>query len=165
MTTNPSELTACGSWWEHAPTGQLLVDAQGVVYACNAQLAEWIGRPSSALIGQLASGLFDPASRVVYLGLFAFRMATMGRVDEVHLVLRSVHHDDIPVLSCAARLTVDDERLTQISLLPIYRNNRLESELMYARQAAGKADDERSQALEALEQTKQQLRNIKDVHD
>ena len=161
MTTPPTPgLNARESWWENAPTGQLVVDAHGMVYACNAQLAEWMGQPASALEGRLASELFDPASRAIYLGLFAFRMATMGRVDEVHLVLRSVHHDDIPVLCCAVRHIVDDERLTQISLLPIHRKNRLESELIHARQAAEKAAEERAQALAELERAMQQLNNM-----
>ncbi|SNY98204.1 PAS domain-containing protein [Halomonas sp. hl-4] len=160
--TNPPGLTARESWWEHSPTGQLVVDAQGLIYACNTQLAEWMGQPASELIGHPASTLLDPASRAVYLGLFAFRMATMGRVDEVHLVLRSSRHEDIPVLCCAVRLIVDDERLTQISLLPIKRKNRLESELIHARQAAEKAAEERAQALAELEQAMQKLNDVKD---
>ncbi|MCE0731770.1 diguanylate cyclase [Halomonas sp. G15] len=138
-------------WWHLAPFGQVVIDEQGVILQVNRTLGDWLGMPMRRLIDQPASELFTPEARMLYLGLLAYRVAEHGEAGEVHLTLRVKEGEPMPVL-CSARLILHQgANLTLLSMLSIARKDRLERELLEARQATQRALAEKSAALAELE--------------
>ncbi|TDB01973.1 GGDEF domain-containing protein [Halomonas marinisediminis] len=138
-------------WWHLASFGQAVIDEQGMILQVNRTLGDWLGAPMRRLIDQPASELFTPEARMLYLGLLAYRVAEHGEAGEVHLTLRVKEGEPMPVL-CSARLILHrGASLTLLSMLTIARKDRLERELLEARQATQRALAEKSAALAELE--------------
>ncbi|MGE4533194.1 diguanylate cyclase [Halomonas sp.] len=159
------------AWWRFAPCGLVVIDEQGIILQVNQTLSDWTGYPMHRLVDRPASELFTAESRLLYLGLLAYRVAEHGTASEVHLALRVTQGEPLPVL-CSARLILHQGApLTLLSMLSVTRKDRLERELIEARQATQQALAEKSATLagleamndtlsaqrEALEQANQQL--------
>lgn len=128
-----------------------MIDEQGRILQVNRTLGDWLDKPMRRLVDQPASELFTPEARMLYLGLLAYRVAEHGEADEVHLTLRVKGSEPMPVL-CSARLILHrGASLTLLSMLSIARKDRLERELLEARQATQRALTEKSAALAELE--------------
>lgn len=138
-------------WWQFAPSGQVVIDEQGKVLLANYTLRDWLSCSTSQLINQPASDLFTVESRMLYLGVLAYRLTDVGAVDEVHLNLRLENDDALPVLCSARRLSAEEPSLTLISMLPIGRKDQLERELLEARQAVQQALEEKNAVIAELE--------------
>lgn len=146
-----SKASDLARWWQFAPSGQAVVDGQGIILLANHTLCDWLSCSTHQLINQTASDLFTVESRMLYLGVLAYRLSDVGVVDEVHLHLRLKNDDTLPVLCSARRLGVEDASLTLISMLPIGRKDRLERELLEARQAIQRALEEKNAVINELE--------------
>ncbi|MDN3520654.1 GGDEF domain-containing protein [Halomonas ramblicola] len=148
----PISAADLAQWWNSAPTGQVVIDEQGVILFVNRTLSDWLERPARALVDRSASELFTPASRMLYLGLLAYRLAERGQVDEVHLALRLPDDTSMPVLCSGRQVEHRGARLALLSLLPIPRKDRLERELLDAREATQRALAEKDAVIAELEE-------------
>ena len=154
MEGRASDLTA---WWLFAPCGLAVVDEQGVLLQVNQTLSDWTGAPMHRLVDLSASELFTAESRMLYLGLLAYRVAEHGQASEVHLTLRVTQGEPLPVL-CSARLILHQgATLTLLSMLSVTRKDRHERELIEAHQVTQHTLAEKSAALTQLEATHQAL--------
>lgn len=138
-------------WWQLAPSGQAVVDEQGIILFANLALCDWLGQPMRLLADRPASELFTPEARMLYLGLLAYRVAERGEVDEVHLTLRLENGAPLPVLCSARQVEHKGARLTLLSMLPIARKDRLEREMWQAHRAAQQALEEKNVVIAELE--------------
>lgn len=152
-------------WWQQAPSGQIVVDEQGLIVQVNRTFSDWLSRPASQLLNQPISDLFTVEARMVYQGVLAFRLADVGVVDEVHLSLRLENGDALPVLCSGRRMAFQDTSITLISMLPIPRKNQLERELLEARKVARYALAEKRAVIAELESMRAILEsNNQDLH-
>lgn len=154
-------------WWHHAPSGQVIVDEQGLILQANQTLSDWMALPVSYLYNRPASELFTPEARMLYLGLLAYRVAEDGAADEVHLTLRVEGDAPLPVLCSARQMTHQSADLVLLSMLPIARKDSLERELIQARQEAQLALEEKNAVIaelksvrSALESQREELKSL-----
>lgn len=138
-------------WWHLAPSGQVVVNEQGVIVFVNRTLSEWVGQPMRRLTNRSASELFTPEARMLYLGLLVYRLAERGAADEIHLTLRQADDTTMPVLCSARQMDPPGDRLTLLSMLPISRKDRLERELLEARRTTQLALEKKNTVIAELE--------------
>lgn len=148
MNLRPADIAR---WWQVAPSGQVVVDAQGYMVLVNHTLSDWLGCPANQLVKRLASELFTVESRMLYQGVLAYRVADVGAVNEVHLSLKLANDDTLPVLCSARRLGARNAHQMLISMLPIARKDQLERELLEARHVAQTALKEKEAVIAELE--------------
>lgn len=149
-------------WWQVAPSGQVVIDAQGQILQVNHTLSDWLDYPVHELVNRLASELFTAESRMLYQGVVAFRLADVGAVNEVHLSLSLANGETLPVLCSALRVGTQDAPQTMISMLPIARKDQLERELLQARQVAQSALEEKEAVIAELESMRSTLKSHND---
>lgn len=144
-------------WWQHAPSGLIVLDEQGKILQANQTLSKWLGYPDNQLTHQPLSTLLTTESRLLYQGVLAFKLSAVGSADECHLNLRQKHGNSFPVLCSAYRFTTPDQPLTLLAMLPIARKDQLERELLEARQAAQNALEENKLVIAELESMRASL--------
>lgn len=149
-------------WWQLAPSGQVVIDAQGQILQVNHTLSNWVHYPAHEFVNRLASELFTAESRMLYQGVVAYRLADVGAVNEVHLSLSLANGDTLPVLCSARRVGTQDAPQTMISMLPIARKDQLERELLQARQVAQSALEEKEAVIAELESMRSTLKSHND---
>ncbi|MBE0489336.1 MAG: PAS domain-containing protein [Halomonas sp.] len=133
MSIGPVELA---HFWDLSPTGHAVVDEHGILLAANRTLANWMEEPPAALIGSPASELFTPTSRVLYLGLLAYRLAVGSRAEEIHLELAIPGGIPMPVLCSGRRIRYQGAHLVLLTLQEFSRKHAFEKEILEARQAS-----------------------------
>ncbi len=80
--------------------------------------------------------LLTPASRIFHSTHFFPLLKLHGRADEIHLELRGMAGNDLPVLASAVRETADGEALNHCALITMVRRREFEAALVHARRAA-----------------------------
>ncbi len=145
-------------WWHLTPSGQAVIDEQGVVIQVNQTLSDWLHAPIDCLMHRPASEIFTPEARVLYLGLMVYRVAERGSADEIHLTLQVKGGEPMPVLCSARQIVHQSVRFTLLSMLSIVRKDYLERELIEMRHAAQRALAEKSAAVGELEALRDNLK-------
>ncbi|WP_369139463.1 putative bifunctional diguanylate cyclase/phosphodiesterase [Modestobacter versicolor] len=129
--------------WEHAPSGQLLLDDDGLITAVNATFASWTGHAVADLLGTPFPALLPIGDRVLYTTHSLPQLMVTGRVAEASVQVNGADGRRHPALLSATRVTAGSSGAeTRIVLVDARQRRRYEEELLAARRRA-----EESQAL------------------
>lgn len=137
--------------WQRAPSGLVLVDEQGKIVQVNQTFYAWTGYTEKQLLNQPVSKIFTAESWLMYQGVLAFRLSSLGHVDEVHLNLLKEQKAFLPVLCSARYVDMNGSFFTALAMLPISRKDKLERELLEARHTAQIALAENQRVINELE--------------
>ena len=138
MPEAPTVATAPGNPFDALPVGVLAVGLDGTVHQANRCLADWLGRPSDALIGQHIDQLLTHGGRVLYHTHLLPMLRQHRQVQEVSLTLKAPE-GEVWVLACASMPEEAGTPLARLVLSPMRERLRVEAELLRVQQAADSA--------------------------
>lgn len=121
-----------------APAGFLTIDDAGVVRRANATIARLVGRPREEIEGHHIDLLLSAAGRIFYSTHLFPLLRLHGHADELYVPLATADGSDLPVLINGVRRDAepDGEARYDLVVVPMRERNRLEDELIAARNAA-----------------------------
>ncbi len=122
-----------------APCGFLAIDDSGVVQTANTTLAQLVGRPRDDIEGSHIDQLLSSAGRIFYSSHLFPLLRLHGRADELYLRILHADGSEIPVLVNGAARSDLDPPIYHLAVMPMLVRNKLESELIAARNAAREA--------------------------
>ncbi len=121
---------------DSAPVGFLSIDGSGIVRIANATLARLVGRERDAIEHQHIDGLLPVAGRIFFSTHLFPMLRLHGRAEELYVPLVSSDGTEIPVMVNGVSRTDDSESRYDLVLVPMRERNRLEDELIAARNLA-----------------------------
>jgi diguanylate cyclase (GGDEF)-like protein/PAS domain S-box-containing protein len=137
--------------WEHAPSGHLLVDDDGLVTAVNATFAAWTGHAAADVLGTPFIQLLPVGDRVLYTTHSLPQLMATGRIAEASVQLRGADGRRHPALLSATRRAAGPAGAeTQVVLVDAQQRRRYEEELLAARRRAEEAQARIVEAESAL---------------
>ena len=84
--------------WENAPSGQLLLDDDGLVTAVNTTFTSWTGHTADALLGTPFPQLLPIGDRVLYTTHSLPQLVVTGRIAEASVQVNGAdgrRHEDV----------------------------------------------------------------------
>ena len=124
---------------DSAPAGFLSIDDAGIVRIANATLARLVGRERDEVENRHIDQLLPAAGRIFYSTHLFPLLRLHGRAEELYVPLLSSDGTEIPVMINGVSRTDDGEARYDLVLMPMRERNRLEDELIAARNAAQEA--------------------------
>lgn len=122
-----------------APCGFLVIDDTGVVRTVNTTLAQLVGRRRDEIEGSHIDQLLSSAGRIFYSTHLFPLLRLHGRADELYLRILHADGSQIPVLINGAARSDLDPPVYHVVVMPMLERNKLESELIAARNDAREA--------------------------
>jgi diguanylate cyclase (GGDEF)-like protein/PAS domain S-box-containing protein len=123
--------------WENAPSGQLLLDDDGVVTAVNATFSAWTGHVAGELLGTPFTQLLPIGDRILYATHFLPQLMVTGRIAEASLQVTGADGRRHSALLSATRVPGHPSGPeTRIVLVDARQRRRYEEELLAARRRA-----------------------------
>lgn len=130
--------------FENAPCGYLSAGSDGRITKANLTLARWLGWEREALVGRRIQDFLNIAGQIYYETHFAPLLLMQGFFNEVALDLVCADGTGFPALVNAVvrRSDGNDVRFIRITIFNASDRRRYEQELVEARRAAEKANNE-----------------------
>ncbi|MBB3677935.1 putative bifunctional diguanylate cyclase/phosphodiesterase [Modestobacter versicolor] len=133
--------------WEHAPSGQLLLDDDGLVTAVNATFTTWTGHAAADLVGTPFPQLLPIGDRVLYTTHSLPQLLVTGRIAEASVQVTGADGRRHPALLSATRVqTAGSGAETRVVLVDAQERRRYEEELLSARRRAEESQARIAQA-------------------
>ncbi|CAN5471121.1 SpoIIE family protein phosphatase [soil metagenome] len=125
-------------FWEHAPSGHLITDAQGRILRANSTLAGWLGYPREALRHKLFTELLTVGGRIHYDTHFGPLLRMSGALNGVTLDLVAADGTRLPMFVTANVRADADGRPEQLRITAVDASDRrmYERELLEQRRRA-----------------------------
>ncbi len=145
------------SFFDHAPCGLVVMEADGMMVRCNQTLREWLGYPGETLQAGSFEQLLTADGRMFMLTHWGPLLNMQGSVSQVKLALR--HHDGhaLPLLLDGVRRQGDDGIRFHLALFSLSERERNERAVLIAMQRAEEALAQKIQAERALQQAQAEL--------
>lgn len=143
-----------------APCGFVSLSENGTVLRANSTLAAWLHMAASELQGRHFETLLSVGGRVFYQTHLFPLLKLSGHGEEFYLALRTSRGEEIPVLVNGVQRQVPEGVEYSLVLVPMRQRDRYEDELLLARRAAEKANEQLAEAnlrLQALDRLKDEL--------
>lgn len=129
--------------FESAPCGYLSAAADGRIERANRTLEEWLGSGRGMLAGRRFPDLLNIAGKIYFETHFAPLLRMQGFFHEVALDLVRADGTSFPALvNAVERETLDGTRFIRVTIFNATDRRRYERELLDARAAADKLNDE-----------------------
>jgi diguanylate cyclase (GGDEF)-like protein/PAS domain S-box-containing protein len=125
--------------WEHAPSGHLLLDDDGLITAVNATFADWTGHAAADLLGTPFPQLLPVGDRVLYTTHSLPQLMVTGRIAEASVQVTGADGMRHPALLSASRVAGQSAPETRVVLVDAQQRRRYEQELLDARRRAEEA--------------------------
>ena len=123
--------------WEHAPSGHLLLDDDGLVTAVNATFCAWTGHAAADLLGTPFSRLLPVGDRVLHTTHSLPQLMATGRIAEASVQVLGADGRRHPALLSATRVTTGvPAPESRVVLVDAQQRRRYEEELLSARRRA-----------------------------
>ena len=123
--------------WENAPSGQLLLDDDGLVTAVNTTFTTWTGHTADALLGTPFPQLLPIGDRVLYATHSLPQLVVTGRIAEASVQVSGADGRRHPALLSATRVPAGPHGAeTRVVLVDAQQRRRYEEELLAARRRA-----------------------------
>ena len=119
-----------------APVGFLSFDDDGTIRLVNATLARLVGRPREELVGRHINVLLSVAARIFYSTHLFPLLRLHGHAEELYVPILRADGSSLPVMVNGVSRTADDGPAYDLVLMPMRERNRLEDDLIAARNAA-----------------------------
>jgi PAS domain-containing protein len=132
-------------FFDTALCGFLIATPEGRILRINARLAEWIGKPPPALQGALLSDILTLAGRMYYETHLGPLLRMQGFFDEIALELAGPGKERLPVIVNGLERRRDEAGVPLFIRVTIFKateRHRYERDLLAAREAAVKANNE-----------------------
>jgi phosphoserine phosphatase RsbU/P len=125
-------------FWEHAPSGHLITDAQGRILRANSTVAGWLGYPREALRHKLFTELLTVGGRIHYDTHFGPLLRMSGTLNGVTLDLVAADGTRLPMFLTANVRTDADGRPEHLRITAVDASDRrtYERELLEQRRRA-----------------------------
>jgi signal transduction histidine kinase/ActR/RegA family two-component response regulator len=120
---------------------------EGTILYANARLHALLEQKPGSLLHTHFDRVLAPASRVFHTTHFFPLLKLHGRVEEIHVLLRTASGVDVPVLVSAVRETSGEMALNHCSLMTMCRRKEFEVALVDARKQAEAATAAKDQFL------------------
>ncbi|UWX96971.1 ATP-binding protein [Arthrobacter zhaoxinii] len=134
-----------------APSGHLVLAADGTILEVNQTLAAWTGRSREALLGSNVTDLMPVGDRVVFASYAVSQLAVSGCFNEMAAELLSVNGEPVPVLLSGVRSEDSDgTSVDRIAAFKAAKRTLYERELVEALRKAEAAEAARAAAEEEL---------------
>jgi len=133
------------------PCGIVSFDDTGRVVFTNAGLRAMLGYDAGELEGGHVERLLTVAGRIFYQTHFFPLLRLTGSAREVFLLMRTKTGADVGALANASRTTRGGETMIDCVLMEVHERRKYEEELLRARQAADRANEELAAHARALE--------------
>ncbi|UOE94568.1 SpoIIE family protein phosphatase [Alkalihalobacillus sp. LMS39] len=150
---------------DFAPCGYLALTDEGKIETMNQTLLDLVGYERQELLGENINEILDKPAQT-FCQLYLFPLMKLGRkVEELYLSLRSKAGDEIPVLiNGNRRKNENGNEVNECVLIPMYKRNEYENEILQAKKIAehalsekAKANEELRNVLEIVESQKNEL--------
>jgi PAS domain S-box-containing protein len=154
--TDPSrELSELQDLFETAPCGYISAGPNGTIQRVNGTLSRWLGIDPERLVGKRVHELLTIPGKIYYETHFAPLLRMQGHFNEVALDLVRADGSRLPALVNAVERRDDagQTRFVRLTIFDATDRRRYEQELMKARQAADRAN-EQLKALNAAQEQK-----------
>ncbi|HEX7196921.1 MAG TPA: HAMP domain-containing sensor histidine kinase [Candidatus Limnocylindria bacterium] len=122
-----------------APAGFVSFDDAGVIGLANTSLARLVGRTRGEIEGRHIDLLLSVAGRIFYSTHLFPLLRLHGRAEELYVPILHADGSELPVLVNGAARTRDGQTSYELVVMPMRERNRLEDELIAARNAAQEA--------------------------
>ncbi len=122
-----------------APAGFLSIDDAGTVHLANTTLARLVGRTREEIQGRHIDNLLPPAGRIFYTTHLFPMLRLHGHAEELYVPLLGSDGSPIPVVVNGVRRGDDGQARYDLVIMPMRERNRLEDELIAARNEAREA--------------------------
>ncbi|MCZ2848229.1 putative bifunctional diguanylate cyclase/phosphodiesterase [Modestobacter sp. VKM Ac-2978] len=132
--------------WEHAPSGHLLLDDDGLITAVNATFTDWTGHTAADLLGTPFPTLLPIGDRVLYTTHSLPQLMVSGRIAEASVQVVGPNGSRHPALLSATRVEGADGPETRVALVDAQQRRRYEEELLAARRRAEESEARITQA-------------------
>ncbi len=119
-----------------APAGFISFDDAGIIRLVNATLATLVGRPREELVGRHIDVLLSVAARIFYSTHLFPLLRLQGHAEELYVPILRADGSSLPVMVNGVSRTADDGPAYDLVLMPMRERNRLEDDLIAARNAA-----------------------------
>src|SRR5688500_10746761 len=149
--TAPGRTFDAGALVDDLPCGIVSFDDTGRVVFTNAGLRAMLGYDAGELEGGHVERLLTVAGRIFYQTHFFPLLRLTGSAREVFLLMRTKTGADVGALANASRTTRGGETMIDCVLMEVHERRQYEEELLRARQAAARANEERAAHARALE--------------
>ncbi|MCQ1999994.1 PAS domain-containing sensor histidine kinase [Arthrobacter zhaoxinii] len=141
-----------------APSGHLVLAADGTILEVNQTLAAWTGRSRDALLGSNVTDLMPVGDRVVFASYAVSQLAVSGCFNEMAAELLSVNGEPVPVLLSGVRSEDSDgTSVDRIAAFKAAKRTLYERELVEALRKAEAAEAARAVAVEELREKQQAI--------
>jgi PAS domain S-box-containing protein len=120
----------------NAPCGFLVVTDDGKLVEANQTLIDLLGYERGEFEGLHIEKILPVAGRIFYQTHFFPLLKLHGKVEEIYLSLRTRLGEEIPVLANAVRHERGGTFFNDCVLMPMYRRNQFEDELVKAKKEA-----------------------------
>jgi PAS domain S-box-containing protein len=140
-----------GGLVDDLPCGIVSFDDSGRIVFTNASLRAMLGYEATELEGVHVERILTVAGRIFYQTHFFPLLRLHGSVREVFLLLRTKSGSELGTLANATRTVRDGESRIDCVLMEVHERRKYEEELLRARQAADRANEEMAAHARALE--------------
>jgi PAS domain S-box-containing protein len=124
---------------DEAPCGFLSFDDDGHLVIINATLLATLGYTREELAARHIEAILTVGSRIFYQTHFFPLLRLHGRVDEIFLLLRTKHGEDVAALVNAVRRERGGRPVTDVVLLRLQERRKFEDALLAAKRTAEQA--------------------------
>jgi len=131
-----STARAIDSLLDDAPCGFVAFADDGTLRVVNRTLAAMLGFAPDELAGRHVESILAVGSRIFYQTHVFPMLRLHGRVDEIFLLLRGKHGEDVAALANAVRRERDGEWVSDVVLMRIVERRKFEDALLEARRTA-----------------------------
>lgn len=119
-----------------APAGFISFDDAGIIRLVNATLAALVGRPREELVGRHIDILLSVAARIFYSTHLFPLLRLQGHAEELYVPILRADGSSLPVMVNGMSRATDAGPAYDLVLMPMRERNRLEDDLIAARNAA-----------------------------
>ena len=139
LSDEPRSNRALDPLLDTAPAGFLSFNDAGVVALANTSLAHMVGRSRDDIEGRHIEHLFSVAGRIFYSTHLFPLLRLHGRAEELYVPILHADGSELPVIVNGVARNRDGQAFYDLVVMPMRERNRLESELIAARNAAQEA--------------------------
>ncbi|QHG68328.1 HAMP domain-containing histidine kinase [Pseudomonas putida] len=145
------------SYFEHAPCGLVVMEADGTLVRCNATLGNWLGYDTDSLKQRSFDQLLTVVGRTFQLTHWGPLLNMQGSVSEVKVGLRHRDGHVVAMLLNAVRRETPDGVRYQLALFCTTERDRNEQLVFQAMQRAEELLAQKITAEQALQRAKEEL--------
>jgi signal transduction histidine kinase len=134
---------------DRLPGGFLAFTDDGLIVQCNKPLLAMLG-VGEEIRGRHVESLLTVPSRIFYQTHLLPLLKMQGHLDEVYIACRTAPGEELPVLLNAVRSEIDGIVWNECLLITMGKRSEFEGEILKARNAAERANEEKARLLETL---------------